>query len=148
HISQGRAPCVRSMHLHGCPGATRKSPCIRRGPISRGSPVSRPCPTARRPIRWPDRASGPTRLSRHSAEPGEAAMTRWVITYNKDHNTSALEIESPNTPPVAQAVRHTLRMARQRYEEQEPSEVDEDLRGPAVLLAERFGITITGITQA
>ncbi|HLV18692.1 MAG TPA: hypothetical protein VKY70_14630 [Pseudomonas sp.] len=75
-------------------------------------------------------------------------MTRWVITYNKDNNTSTLEIESPNKPTMEQAVRHTLKMARQRYEEQEPSEVDEDLRGPAVLLAERFGITITGITQA
>lgn len=74
-------------------------------------------------------------------------MTRWVITYNKDNNTSTLEIESPNKPSMEQAVRHTLKMARQRYEEQEPSEVDEDLRGPAVLLAERFGITITGITQ-
>ena len=75
-------------------------------------------------------------------------MTRWVITYNKDNNTSTLEIESPNKPTMEQAVRHTLKMARQRYEEQEPSEVDEDLRGPAVLLAERFGITITDITQA
>ena len=75
-------------------------------------------------------------------------MTRWVITYNKDNNTSTLEIESPNKPSMEQAVRHTLKMARQRYEEQEPSEVDEDLRGPAVLLAERFGINITGITQA
>lgn len=75
-------------------------------------------------------------------------MTRWVITYNKDNNTSRLEIESPSKPSMEQAVRHTLRMARQRFEEQEPSEVDEDLRGPAVLLAERFGITITGITQA
>jgi len=75
-------------------------------------------------------------------------MTRWVITYNKDNNTSTLEIECENKPSMEQAVRHTLKMARQRYEQQEPSEVDEDLRGPAVLLAERFGITITGITQA
>lgn len=75
-------------------------------------------------------------------------MTRWVITYNKDNNTSRLEIESAQKPSMEQAVRHTLRMARQRFEAQEPSEVDEDLRGPAVLLAERFGITITGITQA
>ena len=75
-------------------------------------------------------------------------MTRWVITYSKDNNTATLELESANKPSMEQAVRHTLKMARQRYEEQEPSEGDEDLRGPAVLLAERFGITITGITQA
>jgi hypothetical protein len=75
-------------------------------------------------------------------------MARWTITYSKDNNTSTLEIESERKPNMEQAVRHTLKMARQQFEAQEPSEVDEDLRGPAVLLSELYGITITGITQA
>ncbi|MBD7978185.1 MULTISPECIES: hypothetical protein [Pseudomonas] len=75
-------------------------------------------------------------------------MARWIITYNKDNNTATLEIESAKQPNLEQAVRHTLKWARQQFEAQEPSEVDGDLRGPAVLLSELYGITITGITQA
>lgn len=77
-------------------------------------------------------------------------MTTWIIAYNKDGNTATLKIESAHQPDIDEAVELVTRKAEQEYAGQESEhEHDPDLENtPATRLAERFGITITGISQA
>jgi len=76
-------------------------------------------------------------------------MTTWIIAYNKDGNTSILRTESEHQPDIDEAVRLVTRMAEQDFPTQEAEhEHDPDLENtPATRLAERFGITITGISR-
>jgi len=77
-------------------------------------------------------------------------MTTWIIAYNKDGNTSMLKIDSEHQPDIDDAVELVTRKAEELYPDQESEhEHDPDLEdSPARRLAERYGITITGISQA
>ncbi|WP_120996577.1 hypothetical protein [Stutzerimonas urumqiensis] len=75
-------------------------------------------------------------------------MTTWIIAYSKDGNTSTLKTEAERKLEMEDAVGLVMRKAEQDYadEAHEVSE-DEDMT-PAQQLAERYGITITGISEA
>ncbi|AWM61234.1 hypothetical protein [Pseudomonas songnenensis] len=77
-------------------------------------------------------------------------MTTWIIAYNKDGNTSTLKIDSEHQPDIDEAVDLVTRKAEELYPDQEiEHEHEPDLEDtPATRLAERYGITITGISQA
>lgn len=77
-------------------------------------------------------------------------MTIWIIAYNRDGNTSTLKTDSEHRPDIDEAVELVTRMARRELGEGDVEhEHDPDLEDtPATRLAERYGITITGITQA
>lgn len=76
-------------------------------------------------------------------------MTQWIIAYNKDNNTSTLEIAASAKPSMEQAIALVRAHAeREGYERLEPTDQDAGLEGPAQDLLQRFGITITGIAQA
>lgn len=76
-------------------------------------------------------------------------MTTWIIAYNKDGNTSILRTESEHQPDIDEAVMLVTRKAEQDFPTQEAEhDHDPDLEStPATRLAERFGITITGISR-
>lgn len=75
-------------------------------------------------------------------------MTTWIIAYSKDDNTSTLRIESEHKPDMDEAVALVMRKAEQEHDEQD-AEIELDEKStPAIRLAERFGITITGISEA
>lgn len=74
-------------------------------------------------------------------------MATWMITYNRDEATEVLEVESASKPSVEQAVKWLLEMAEKTYEREEPKEVPYETQTPAVRLMERYGITLTGISQ-
>lgn len=78
------------------------------------------------------------------------SMTTWIIAYNKDGNTSILRTESEHQPDIDEAVELVTRKAEQKYADEDiEREHEPDLEDtPATRLAERFGITITGISQA
>jgi len=77
-------------------------------------------------------------------------MTTWIIAYNKDGNTSTLKIDSQHQPDIDEAVELVTRKAEELYPDQEAEhDHDADLENtPATRLAERYGITITGISEA
>src|SRR5690606_40126099 len=76
-------------------------------------------------------------------------MTTWIIAYNKDGNTAALKTESDHQPDIDQAVQLVTQMARREFGEGDVEhEHHPDLEStPANRLAERYGITTTGISQ-
>ncbi|GAB6386846.1 hypothetical protein [Stutzerimonas marianensis] len=77
-------------------------------------------------------------------------MTTWIIAYSKDGNTSILRTESDHQPDIDEAVELVMRKAEEQFGDQEDAyEHDPDVEEtPATRLAERFGITVTGISQA
>lgn len=77
-------------------------------------------------------------------------MTTWIIAYNKDGNTETLKTESDHQPDIDEAVELVTQMARREFGEGDlDHEHDPDLEDtPATRLVERYGITITGISQA
>ena len=77
-------------------------------------------------------------------------MTTRIIAYNKDGNTSTLKIESAHQPDIDEAVELVTRKAEQEYAGEEiEHEHDPDMEStPATRLAERYGITVTGISEA
>lgn len=75
-------------------------------------------------------------------------MTLWKIAYSVNNDTEVLELNSPSTPDMEQAVAALLEHARAHCEAQEISEDAQEEVTPAVELAERYGITITGISRA
>ena len=77
-------------------------------------------------------------------------MTTWIIAYSKDGNTSILRTESEHQPDIDEAVALVTRKAEAEFAgEEDAYDHDPDLEEtPATRLAERFGITVTGITQA
>lgn len=77
-------------------------------------------------------------------------MTTWIIAYSKDGNTSILRTDSDHQPDIDEAVALVTRKAEQDYADQDNQyEHDPDVEEtPATRLAERFGITLTGISQA
>lgn len=74
-------------------------------------------------------------------------MAKWIITFNKDGNTSKLETESATKPSMEQAIQLVREVAEQKYEPQEPGESGETQAEPALALLERYGITISGIAK-
>jgi hypothetical protein len=74
-------------------------------------------------------------------------MTTWKITYSKDERTEVFELQSPSKPSMEQVVTQVLKMAEKDYEPDEPTDLPNEIQTPAVRLAERYGITITGITR-
>lgn len=77
-------------------------------------------------------------------------MTTWIIAYNKDGNTETLKTDSDCQPDIDEAVELVMQMARREFGEGDVErEHDPDLEDtPATRLAERYGITITGISEA
>jgi len=77
-------------------------------------------------------------------------MTTWIIAYSKDGNTNILRTESDRQPDIDEAVELVTRKAEQDYADEDNAyEHDPDLEEtPATRLNERFGITVTGISQA
>ncbi|WP_028239894.1 hypothetical protein [Stutzerimonas azotifigens] len=75
-------------------------------------------------------------------------MTTWIIAYNKDGNTSTLKTEAEEKPDMEKAVELVSRHAEERFADEGVERELSDDSSPANRLAERFGITITGITQA
>ena len=77
-------------------------------------------------------------------------MTTWIIAYSKDGNTSILRSESDRQPDIDEAVELVTRKAEHDYAgEEDAYEVDPDVeQTSATRLAQRFGITVTGISQA
>ncbi|MBB3104372.1 hypothetical protein [Azomonas macrocytogenes] len=74
-------------------------------------------------------------------------MSTWIIAFNKDGNTSSIKVDSGRQPDLDDAVELVTRKAEQDYEvlNFEPDLNEEQT--PALKLAERYGITITGIAQ-
>ena len=75
-------------------------------------------------------------------------MALWKIAFNFNNDTQLLELESPQTPEMDEAGAALLAHARRHYEAQEISADAQEEITPAVELAERYGITITGISRA
>jgi len=74
-------------------------------------------------------------------------MATWIIAYNQNGNTSMLKVKSEHCPDLDEAVDLLTQKAEQDYEE---LDFEPDLsveRTPALLLVERFGITVAGIAQ-
>ena len=74
-------------------------------------------------------------------------MATWIIAYNQNGNTSMMKVNADQRPDLDKAVELVTKKA-----EREHSELDFALElggepSPALLLAERFGITVTGIAQ-
>lgn len=75
-------------------------------------------------------------------------MTMWIIAYNKDGNTTTLKHESDHQPDMDEAVDLVMEKAERDYEKQEMEHDPTEENTPALRLAECYGITITGISQA
>lgn len=75
-------------------------------------------------------------------------MTVWIIAYSVDGNTHTLKAEADHKLSMEEAVERLTREAEQHYEEQEFEADPGQEQTPAMLLYERFGITITGISEA
>ncbi len=72
-------------------------------------------------------------------------MTLWVISYNKDQNTSTLDVEQAEKPTVEEAVQYVLEWAEQNLEKGEFGDPEEPANEPPLQLLKDYGITITGI---
>lgn len=76
-------------------------------------------------------------------------MAKWAITFNKDGNTVKIETESADKPSMDEAIQKVLEVADQEgYERNDENVTPEDEREPALLLLDRYGITLTGIAEA
>ncbi|MGY4532638.1 hypothetical protein ACVW0Y_001767 [Pseudomonas sp. TE3786] len=72
-------------------------------------------------------------------------MSRWVISYSKDQNTSTLDVEQADKPSIEQAVDYLLAWAEQNAEKGEFGDPDEPANEPPLKLLKDYGITVTGI---
>lgn len=72
-------------------------------------------------------------------------MTLWVISYNKDQNTSTLQVEQAEQPSIEQAVDYVLAWAEENLEVGEYGDPEEPANEPPMQLLKDYGITITGI---
>lgn len=79
---------------------------------------------------------------------GGNTVALWKIAYSLNNDTQLLELESPETPSMEQAVVALLAHARRHCEAQDISTDAQEQITPAVELAERYGITVTGISRA
>lgn len=75
-------------------------------------------------------------------------MALWKIAYSLNNDTQVLELESPQTPQMEEAVAALLAHARRHCDAQDISADAQEEITPAVELAERYGITVTGISRA
>ena len=74
-------------------------------------------------------------------------MTHWNIAYSRDEAAEVLEVSSASKPTLEQAVAAVLEWAEKNLEPLEPKDQPHEEQTPAVRLAERYAITITGITR-
>ncbi len=72
-------------------------------------------------------------------------MTHWVISYNRDQNTSVLDVEQDDKPSVEQAVEYVWEWAQQNLEKGEFGDPQEEATELPLKLLKDYGITITGI---
>lgn len=76
-------------------------------------------------------------------------MTVWIIAFNAEGNTHSIKVERDRKPDMEEAVALVTRHAEQTMEEQQAFEPDlTEEQTPAIVLYERFGITLTGISEA
>ena len=75
-------------------------------------------------------------------------MALWKIAFSLNNDTQVLELESPETPDMDEAVAALLAHARRHFEARDISADAQEEVTPAVELAERYGITVTGISRA
>ncbi len=75
-------------------------------------------------------------------------MTTWIIAYSKDGNTATLKTDSEQKPDMDRAIELVTAKAEKEYVEQDVEPKSDEEQTPATRLADRFGITITGISQA
>jgi len=75
-------------------------------------------------------------------------MTTWIIAYSKDGNTATLKTDSDQKPDMDRAIELVTAKAEKEYVEQDVEPTSDEEQTPATRLADRFGITITGISQA
>ncbi|MBA1274496.1 hypothetical protein [Stutzerimonas azotifigens] len=75
-------------------------------------------------------------------------MTTWIIAYSKDGNTAMLKTDSEHKPDMDRAVELVTEKAEKEYVEQDVEPKSDEEQTPATRLADRFGITITGISEA
>ncbi|TLX54376.1 hypothetical protein DN824_17110 [Stutzerimonas nosocomialis] len=75
-------------------------------------------------------------------------MTTWIIAYSKDGNTATLKTDSEQKPDMDRAIELVTAKAEKEYVEQDVEPTSDEEQTPATRLADRFGITITGISQA
>lgn len=74
-------------------------------------------------------------------------MSTWIIAYNQNGNTSMLKVRSEHRPDLDEAVALVTQKAERDYEELDFEPDLKEEQTPALLLVERFGITVTGIAQ-
>jgi len=74
-------------------------------------------------------------------------MATWIIAYNQNGNTSMIKVKSDHQPDLDEAVNLVTQKAEQDYEELDFEPDLNEEQTPALLLVERFGITVTGIAQ-
>ena len=75
-------------------------------------------------------------------------MSKWIITFNKDGNTTKLEVDEAQQPSMDRVVDLVTEKAAQDNEPRELDEREEGHLTPAQVLEKRFGVTITGIVRA
>ncbi|MDW3713406.1 MULTISPECIES: hypothetical protein [Pseudomonas] len=74
-------------------------------------------------------------------------MAHWIITYQKDNNTSKLDIEAASKPDMEDANRQLLAWAEGNLPAGEFAECEDPSHEPAIQLLKRYGITLTGIAR-
>jgi hypothetical protein len=74
-------------------------------------------------------------------------MTAWLISYQKDNNTSTLDMPSQTQPSPEQAAEFLLQWARKNLPAGDYGDKQDEHGSEATLeLLHRYGITLTGIT--
>lgn len=74
-------------------------------------------------------------------------MATWIIAYNQNGNTSMIKIKSEQRPDLDDAIDLVTQKAEREYEELDFDPDPNEEQTPALLLVERFGITVTGIAR-
>lgn len=72
-------------------------------------------------------------------------MSTWVISYNREQNTSTLQVEQDHQPSIEEAVDYVLAWAEENLEVGEYGDPEEPANEPPMQLLKDYGITITGI---
>lgn len=75
-------------------------------------------------------------------------MTVWLISYEKDNNTSTLEMPQASQPSIEQATAFLLEWAQQHLPAGDYGAAQDDHRDEATTaLLRRYGITLSGIAE-
>ena len=74
-------------------------------------------------------------------------MALWKIVFSRHNNTEVLQLEADQAPDIEQACQALLAHARRHFEAQEEAIDAQEEKTAAVQLAERYGVTLTGIAR-